>query len=692
MDPNNLSELEKKYQEVQSRINQGYALKKDFSDKAAKIAIKNASSPEFTEKIKRHLIECGQSGNSNACISAAYINAKEAGVPFNKKYTSNEAFKFASLKGEEPWVIDNNLQQAIPGGHLYFFNRTQKGLPGRTYHTYSISDVVKGANGAPQKIRVSGVAGNPNDRVDKWIYPNDYDGNLMVGYPNFVNQKDVATRDSLANELKKINPNFGNPNFKPRYTDFAQVESLIKTNRHPNNLSDVLTKNPSDFYKGVIEKQSDLMVKYNLSNEEFTTLLSLLSGIGEQESKHGNSLRYHFKDYATQTYGQLFRGILKGNWYEVKNAGNKEHHSQGPWQIKPVWAPKDVDVNSAIGAFEVLASRYKNEIPSQYRGTDYGYGMLVNKWKGIKAPLNEYVKSVLDKAEHYQPKINGVNVQPINYDRFKKSLPVDKGSMKSPFGNNPIQSFNSGGDIPIVQNGKKISLDEFRPKFANSNENIQQEILKNDQIKNSELYQKQLVLKAINEAEEANRKKYEPSQAVKNTKAVLAAAQLVNPKNLYLKAVNTGGDLYTAMRYGIDGQYDKAKEDLIQAGINWLPFLKGKPGMKQGTYNLSKLDNLINLGISGTQKGSDVKTITEVKQTGGKIKTDPNGYWNKDNRGKLGWEIIEDDGLPIVQNGKKISLDEFRPKFANSNENNPPIRTFQTGGGVCNCTGKIKLK
>jgi len=181
----------------------------------------------------------------------------------------------------------------------------------------------------------------------------------------------------------------------------------------------------------------------------------------------------------------------------------------------------------------------------------------------------------------------------------------------------------------MAQEGLKIPLDEFRPKFSNSNENIQQEILKNDQIKNSEIYQKQLVLKAINEAEEANRKKYEPSQSVKNTKAGLSAAQLVNPTNFYLKAVNTGGDLYTALRYMLDNQYDKAKEDLIQAGINWLPFLKGKPGMKQGTYNLSNFDKSINLGISGIQKGNDVKTITEIKQSGGKIN-------NTD------WEIIFD--------------------------------------------------
>ena len=33
-------------------------------------------------------------------------------------------------------------------------------------------------------------------------------------------------------------------------------------------------------------------------------------------------------------------------------------------------------------------------------------------------------------------------------------------------------------DIPMAQDGKKISLDEFRPEFANNNKNIQQEILK----------------------------------------------------------------------------------------------------------------------------------------------------------------------------------------------------------------------
>lgn len=130
---------------------------------------------------------------------------------------------------------------------------------------------------------------------------------------------------------------------------------------------------------------------------------------------------------------------------------------------------------------------------------------------------------------------------------------------------------------------------------------------------------KEQMLAAIQQAEEANRSnKYEPTQAVKNIKATLSSASLLAPTNLPARIGSSIFDLGTATKYALDGQYDKAKEDLIQAGLNWIPFLKQKNmiNLSKNTvplaYRFNQAIPYINQVNTYTNKANDVKTISEV--------------------------------------------------------------------------------
>jgi hypothetical protein len=130
---------------------------------------------------------------------------------------------------------------------------------------------------------------------------------------------------------------------------------------------------------------------------------------------------------------------------------------------------------------------------------------------------------------------------------------------------------------------------------------------------------KEEVLRAVQQAEEANRsKKYEPTQAVKNTKATLASASLLTPTNLPARIGSTIFDLGTATKYALDGQYDKATEDAVQAVLNWIPFLQQKNmiNLSKNTvplaYRFNQAIPYINQVNTYTNKANDVKTISEV--------------------------------------------------------------------------------
>lgn len=65
--------------------------------------------------------------------------------------------------------------------------------------------------------------------------------------------------------------------------------------------------------------------------------------------------------------------------------------------------------------------------------------------------------------------------------------------------------------------------------------------------------------------------KYKPSPVVNNVKGVLAVASLHPTAALIAGPISSGGNLYTAGRYAMDGQWGNALQDLGQAAIDFVP-------------------------------------------------------------------------------------------------------------------------
>ena len=160
------------------------------------------------------------------------------------------------------------------------------------------------------------------------------------------------------------------------------------------------------------------MKKYNLTNTEFNELTKRLGGIGEQESENAGftSGRYNIK--RLPIVGPLSQFLGKISQGEFSNAFDSGEYSVGPWQTKRNYVPKNNYKRGSVEeAFETLADRYKNQVPSKYRGTDYGYGLAVNKYKGLQNPQNEYLKKVLE----YSKKFDVDRDKNAGYEEYKES-------------------------------------------------------------------------------------------------------------------------------------------------------------------------------------------------------------------------------------------------------------------------------
>jgi len=129
-------------------------------------------------------------------------------------------------------------------------------------------------------------------------------------------------------------------------------------------------------------------------------------------------------------------------------------------------------------------------------------------------------------------------------------------------------------------------------------------------------------------------KRYEPSDAVKQTKAALAIASNLPYVGPYAAIGSAVGDAYTAARYYADGNKPKAKEDLIQAGLSLARPFRGKVGLK-GNTQLSNFAKNANKALKVSQVSSDAKTVYESKNEkkyaeGGKVATKSNpSLWKR---------------------------------------------------------------
>lgn len=133
------------------------------------------------------------------------------------------------------------------------------------------------------------------------------------------------------------------------------------------------------------------------------------------------------------------------------------------------------------------------------------------------------------------------------------------------------------------------------------------------------------------------RRGYQPAPSIPKTKAALAAASLAsgagsNPYSYLLNVAGAGGDLYTGTRYLLEGQFDQAADDYLQALVGLVPGAAGRFGAK-GRY-LNQADKVYNAATKIAQSSSDVKTISEMEE-GGTIASTHN---NPGNMMYSGWQ------------------------------------------------------
>lgn len=107
-----------------------------------------------------------------------------------------------------------------------------------------------------------------------------------------------------------------------------------------------------------------------------------------------------------------------------------------------------------------------------------------------------------------------------------------------------------------------------------------------------------------------DRNRYEPSQTVKNIKSALAAGSAIPNPAIALPAAGLSAvaDAATSLNYYLDGNTEKALEDIAQAGISLLPGTKAVMGMK-GAYKASRPV------VKGIKLASDTKTVGDNKMS-----------------------------------------------------------------------------
>ena len=178
----------------------------------------------------------------------------------------------------------------------------------------------------------------------------------------------------------------------------------------------------------ILKDQKKYMQDYNLSQEEFEKIAKIYSGILEQESGLGTNWRYFAKKIPfMQLLGKEVTDLIdiyegKTPTYSLSDMLFNENYSTGVGQIKPKWFNEDnkygIDVNDPRAPFIALLDRYKNQVHGT-KGTEEGYRQLVNSYKGIKAPDNEYLRNVFKYAN--KVKFDGdYTSPPFDYEGSKQ--------------------------------------------------------------------------------------------------------------------------------------------------------------------------------------------------------------------------------------------------------------------------------
>jgi hypothetical protein len=326
-------------------------------------------------------------------------------------------------------------------------------------------------------------------------------------------------------------------------------------------------------------------------------------------------------------------------------------------KYSPAWGGQFQMGGSLPGAVGHIYARYNQ---GGYMPGDVDYNA---PRKTGSAPSNgPYAKKTKASAQngkemkYYQ---EGLDFKPKTISQDGSEIPVDSMGYWNPenVGNpviipsnditmegvdQPLLGISDTGDVQYMMPGEDYEFDgEYVTEYPVAKKGISvnnadaQPIEKLDQSLNFTNYNKptkggwlnkyqgggQLKKPTLKEISQIPEKRYEPSDAVKNIKATLSAADLAtipfagNPigfaVNRGIGALNSIADATTSLRYAIDGQWKNAGIDFGEAVLDLVPFKKGR---------LSKLDKSSNKALKigkGVSYADDFQDVVPEKEKGG---------------------------------------------------------------------------
>lgn len=440
-----------KFNELQRQISDIRNTRSKAVDKAKEVV----KSGKYYELPKSALnFEQTQGKQEETCINGVCGVYNDIGVKFDQpgtvegRFIGNGTFRNTNPKTGNPNYYD--------AGFRPIYNRDEM----------QVGDLVAWGKGHMQIMTDKDADGfksfdnyNKAERAYKWgelsnpvVYGKNKTYREPLGFRYSKNENELQQqRDSLKKEIQKDNPHFLDNTFVPKYGDYKQLNTVNYTPTEGNTLS-IKKSNAEKWLGSILPDQKKYMQDYNLSQSEFEKIAKLYSGILEQESDLGTSPRYFAKKIPLiQLFGKELtdvKDIYKGKkpTYSLPDMIFNENYSQGVGQIKPKWFKEDnkygIDVDDPRAAFITLLDRYKNQVHGN-KGTEEGYRQLVNAYKGIKSPNNEYLKNVFDYANKVN--FNSDLVAPkFDYEGSKKKnqMPIRRGQY--------VES-------PIMANGGSIS-------------------------------------------------------------------------------------------------------------------------------------------------------------------------------------------------------------------------------------------
>jgi len=305
----------------------------------------------------------------------------------------------------------------------------------------------------------------------------------------------------------------------------------------------------------------------------------------------------------------------EGGWMDKYQEGGTIPIAQqgGPTPVVPLnqdyMNDRYKDYTNFYSKFNIPPREYSNDdgFDAYYHHTVDNLPKIKTKvsgWNVVQPGLN-YFQQETDKNNlpniSKKAKATWTDNHEDEYDNPNKTLNYNIADSLLSYYNsvkNPLHGFSKfyqqGGTIPKAQEGEV-----FHP-ITNPN---------GDKLKTN--------LKLLEKPKTSN---YTPSKAVVNTKAAAATASIVaGPAAGYFpQLVGVGGDLMTAGKYALDGQWENAGIDLGQAVLGLIP-ASAYLGMGMKGEKMYKSLH----GIRAAQTTSDVSAINDAKnnyQKGGTIK------------------------------------------------------------------------